>query len=66
MMNLRPQDVDRLAALAGEDPPDPGLREAASVRQPRIPQVHPRRKQDRVRPLVAVAGEQVDVVTTTT
>lgn len=63
-MDLGPQDAHRLAALAGDDSELLGLRKAAPERQPSAAQVHPQGEQDRIGTAVAVAGEEIAVVTT--
>ena len=63
-MQLGPQDVNRLAALAGEDAELPGLGKAAPERKGRTPDVHTEGEQDRIGAAVAMARDQVDVVAT--
>ena len=63
-VELRPQDLTRLAPLAGEDAELPGLGKAAPERQSRSPDVHAEGEQDRIGAAVAMAREQIDVVAT--
>jgi len=54
-VELGPQDMNRLAALAGEDAHLFGLGKAAPERQGRCPDVHPEGEQDRIGTAVAMA-----------
>ena len=58
-MQLGPQDVNRLAALAGEDAELPDLGKAAPERQGLCPDVQAEGEQDRVGAAVAMAREQM-------
>jgi hypothetical protein len=60
-VELGPQDVNVLAALAGEDAEIFGLGKAAPERQGRTPDVHAEGEQDRIGAAVAMAREQIDV-----
>jgi len=54
-VELGPQDVNGLAALAGEDAELSGLGKAAPERQRRSPNVHAQGEQDRIGAAVAMA-----------
>jgi hypothetical protein len=61
-LQLGPQDVNRLAALAGEDAELLGLGNATPERNTRSPNSHAEGEQDRISAAVAMPLKQIDVV----